>query len=92
MGVCWAQRLSRRYGTGRLNEFGIVLADAIARWLNLGAVAQLGERLVRNEEVSGSIPLSSTNHTFQTVQVSPKASVNTGFLALYHPSSACCVH
>ena len=28
------------------------------RWW--GAVAQLGERLVRNEEVSGSIPLSST--------------------------------
>ena len=27
-----------------------------------GAVAQLGERLVRNEEVSGSIPLSSTNN------------------------------
>ena len=26
----------------------------------LGAVAQLGERLVRNEEVSGSIPLIST--------------------------------
>lgn len=25
-----------------------------------GAVAQLGERLVRNEEASGSIPLSST--------------------------------
>src|SRR4051812_44272144 len=25
-----------------------------------GAVAQLGERLVRNEEVSGSIPLGST--------------------------------
>src|SRR4051812_42322738 len=25
-----------------------------------GAVAQLGERLVRNEKVSGSIPLSST--------------------------------
>ena len=32
------------------------------RFLNrfYGAVAQLGERLVRNEEVSGSIPLSST--------------------------------
>ena len=29
-----------------------------------GAVAQLGERLVRNEEASGSIPLSST--TFRT--------------------------
>ena len=28
-------------------------------WRN-GAVAQLGERLVRNEEVRGSIPLSST--------------------------------
>ena len=26
-----------------------------------GAVAQLGERLVRNEEVRGSNPLSSTN-------------------------------
>ena len=25
-----------------------------------GAVAQLGERLVRNEKVSGSIPLGST--------------------------------
>jgi hypothetical protein len=29
-----------------------------------GAVAQLGERLVRNEEVSGSIPLSSTRMPF----------------------------
>ena len=29
----------------------------------VGAVAQLGERLVRNEEVSGSIPLSSTKET-----------------------------
>jgi hypothetical protein len=26
----------------------------------LGAVAQLGERLVRNQEVAGSIPASST--------------------------------
>jgi hypothetical protein len=26
-----------------------------------GAVAQLGERLVRNEEVRGSTPLGSTN-------------------------------
>jgi hypothetical protein len=29
-----------------------------------GAVAQLGERLVRNEEVRGSIPLGSTNIEF----------------------------
>ena len=31
--------------------------------LRCGAVAQLGERLVRNEEVSGSIPLSSTKES-----------------------------
>ena len=36
----------------------------------VGAVAQLGERLVRNEEVSGSIPLGSTN---------PKAPTNRHF-------------
>ena len=37
---------------------------ASTRCFNLwcGAVAQLGERLVRNEEVSGSIPLSSTKY------------------------------
>ena len=29
-----------------------------------GAVAQLGERVVRNDEVSGSIPLSSTTHSY----------------------------
>ena len=36
--------------------------DPWVLWLfyDLGAVAQLGERLVRNEEASGSIPLSST--------------------------------
>ena len=28
----------------------------------IGAVAQLGERLVRNEEAGGSTPLSSTVH------------------------------
>jgi hypothetical protein len=34
----------------------------LVRWESTcGAVAQLGERLVRNEEASGSIPLSSTN-------------------------------
>jgi hypothetical protein len=36
------------------------------RWVirvGWGAVAQLGERLVRNEEVSGSIPLSSTKES-----------------------------
>src|SRR5262249_8560218 len=28
----------------------------------VGAIAQLGERIVRNDEVVGSIPTSSTNH------------------------------
>jgi hypothetical protein len=37
-----------------------VLCETRARCVGWGAVAQLGERLVRNEEVSGSIPLSST--------------------------------
>src|SRR5262249_19083447 len=36
-------------------------APHIGRFTWFGAVAQLGERLVRNEEVSGSIPLSSTS-------------------------------
>src|SRR5262249_48031281 len=36
---------------------------AAAAWLHFGgAVAQLGERLVRNEEVRGSTPLGSTNN------------------------------
>ena len=33
-----------------------------------GAVAQLGERLVRNEEVSGSIPLSSTKESITYIE------------------------
>ena len=33
------------------------------KYPDFGAVAQLGERLVRNEEVSGSIPLSSTKES-----------------------------
>ena len=36
--------------------------DATRIRTGVGAVAQLGERLVRNEEVSGSIPLSSTKN------------------------------
>ncbi len=30
-----------------------------------GAIAQLGERIVRNDEVVGSIPTSSTNNSFE---------------------------
>jgi hypothetical protein len=45
----------------------------------LGAVAQLGERRVRNAKVRGSIPLGSTNTPSTEVRESPKAGANTGF-------------
>ena len=51
-GACW-------YTRKRLFD-GLCLRKRCAMRLWWGAVAQLGERLVRNEEVSGSIPLSST--------------------------------
>ena len=42
-----------------------VAADVLARDAKMrtpsGAIAQLGERIVRNDEVVGSIPTSSTN-------------------------------
>src|SRR5579864_8261684 len=38
----------------------LTLGGVLPAWARFGAVAQLGERLVRNEEASGSIPLSST--------------------------------
>ncbi len=38
--------------------------DASVSEVMCGAVAQLGERVVRNDEVRGSIPLSSTKHIF----------------------------
>jgi hypothetical protein len=41
----------------------VCLQDAVYGAVWCGAVAQLGERLVRNEEVSGSIPLSSTKES-----------------------------
>jgi hypothetical protein len=37
----------------------------------LGAVAQLGERLVRNEEVRGSIPLGSTTPNLDALEAPP---------------------
>jgi hypothetical protein len=39
---------------------GTVDADKIKTPANRGAIAQLGERIVRNDEVVGSIPTSST--------------------------------
>jgi hypothetical protein len=47
--------------------------------LRCGAVAQLGERLVRNEEVSGSIPLSSTKMTWYASNVIPEVAGVMGF-------------
>jgi hypothetical protein len=44
----------------RLHRLFPELSRAVKLVKVCGAVAQLGERLVRNEEASGSIPLSST--------------------------------
>ena len=47
--------------------------------MNLGAVAQLAERLHGMQEVRGSIPLSSTsNHSIWSVEVA-------GFLSYFRP-------
>ncbi len=57
------KNLSRRVLAGTLEEVvptALCLRKRCAMCVWWGAVAQLGERLVRNEEVSGSIPLSST--------------------------------
>jgi hypothetical protein len=43
-----------------------------------GAVAQLGERVVRNDEVSGSIPLSSTSSDRRRPVTGPAVSVSGG--------------
>ena len=45
-----------------------------------GAVAQLGERLVRNEEVRGSIPLGSTNRRPVSKDLRANVSVLTEIL------------
>lgn len=48
-------------------ELTLYLAQIIFAMLQqktIGAVAQLGERNVRNVEARGSIPLSSTNHDY----------------------------
>ena len=47
-----------------VNGAQFVAGRLISGASKVGAVAQLGERLVRNEEVSGSIPLGSTNRQF----------------------------
>ena len=44
-----------------------------------GGIAQLGERLHGMQEVSGSIPLTSTNLRSAVVQESPETRRNAGF-------------
>src|SRR5262249_33659386 len=60
---------------------GIIRAVTSGKW---GAVAQLGERLVRNEEVRGSIPLSSTipkGHLYVKVRLSRPKPADLGLTA-----------
>jgi hypothetical protein len=56
-GICGKCRRRRRLSEP-LDSHGGRTLNARHRWN--GAVAQLGERIVRNDEVRGSIPLSST--------------------------------
>jgi hypothetical protein len=63
-------RIARRFG-GALARPGAVRS--------CGAVAQLGERRVRNAKVEGSIPFRSTIYLSQAVSGSPAASLSTGF-------------
>ncbi len=55
---------SRKFGPGQPLRLHHLLdkrpRPALPPMLRDGAVAQLGERVVRNDEVSGSIPLGST--------------------------------
>ena len=51
-----------------------------------GAIAQLGERLVRNEEVIGSIPISSTNFfTFFTHRLPSYSATSDCLVSVHHP-------
>ncbi len=65
-----------------------------------GAVAQLGERRVRNAKARGSIPLGSTNLSFKTFLrkftarnggffVSENANVSNGLRGMSHGESGC---
>jgi hypothetical protein len=83
-GACW-------YTRKRLFD-GVVPAKAVRDACLVGAVAQLGERLVRNEEVSGSIPLSSTKTIFNNILASPKVSIKAGFSIVFRPGSAHDIH
>jgi hypothetical protein len=58
--VCEFERACACWYTRKRLFDGLRLRKRCAMRVWWGAVAQLGERLVRNEEVSGSIPLSST--------------------------------
>jgi hypothetical protein len=53
-----------------------------------GAIAQLGERIVRNDEVVGSIPTSSTKTSSKQFRERPKARVNAGCFYVYRPIGA----
>ena len=63
--LSWPLALTRRSGfRGGCRKVWCGLSKAVkmaGRYNLHGAIAQLGERIVRNDEVVGSIPTSSTN-------------------------------
>ena len=71
----------RRATFGRVEERLIKLRSSLAV-PHSGAIAQLGERIVRNDEVVGSSPTSSTNLFKRLPSFSPL--LNTKKPALLH--------
>jgi hypothetical protein len=51
-----------------INVWGFVKAKVETHFKKNGGIAQLGERLHGMQEVSGSIPLTSTKMSFSTAQ------------------------
>jgi hypothetical protein len=59
-GLSWQEWKADFSRSGKACKRGLHGASPSPIGDRLGAVAQLGERVVRNDEVSGSIPLGST--------------------------------
>jgi hypothetical protein len=73
---------NRRTGRQRFDESIPVNENTKSPSDTSGPVAQLGARFHGMEEVTGSIPVRSTNYTFQIILCSPKTSVNAGFFVV----------
>src|SRR5580692_12246849 len=69
-----ARNLKRQTRLVPLRAFARIRSTFCVKFSGSGRVAQLGERLVRNEEVRGSSPLTSTKYLVAVVQLARQAS------------------